>query len=676
MKNQLPKMSFCELLGTVTFVLKSTEISDGHLQVYTSGSKRTYTLLNRFPLPIEEGDSIYAVCSYEKQDSGKLPDKMTIAKFPLVQIPKDKESITKFMFKAVQKKALLVMSDLENEKNIFNFLTEKSLLLVRDNICCKTITSLDDKQTRELLYLWYDIKVLRQIYLLGITKEEFEDYRLKKDFYSQCLENPYCIYTIPMEKAERIAGILNLKLKDNDKLCGAVVRKIYDFVKKKNYVGAKMDFMKKTFDLNEEILAKLENEYDVVIQYDTMYLKYYFSVETVISEKLTIEQVDFPELPDLDSLKLLSTDQLEAIKFALNNRVSIITGSAGTGKTTLIKELCKILKFLSFNFIIMAFPGKAVARIKDITGLEEQAMTVHRAICKGYYPEIVILDEISMVSNNLLYEYLSLSEFRKLILIGDPNQLPPIDWGDLTKQLINKIPRFILTSQHRQDSKDLLDILNTVLKGEYLETETTENFSIINGGYEKVLEVLSNLRKDNISIYDTTVISPLNADVTILNPKIQKLYDDGYETLKDYSREFKVLDKVMMTDNNERYEIYNGDEGRIIEINSEENKVVVKFRDKLIPFFLGIKKTKFGKLSADFLIHSFCITVHKSQGSEWNHVVIYLKNFTSFISNNLLYTALSRAKKKIYVIGTLDIMNKAIQNNIEDRHDNIAKRIK
>jgi hypothetical protein len=673
-----------ELNGFVTSV--KTKDTDNHLQVFAPKSGKTYTVISPFFLPFEIGDKIYAVCQYEN-----LEEPMFIERHPHVTIPRDEDAIVKFLgitFKSRRNdfyETVLSMTKCKSSVGVFKYLSKLACDFKRDNVVANQFPEfIDDSQYNKFLGSWYFHKVLRQFLLLGITDEEFKEYRSTGDFYEECIKNPYKIYTISLDKADHILSIFNRRPTDQERYCGNIVREIYAVVKKKGHVGIRIDEAKRRFDISN-IMDVLTNDYDVVFDLNTMYLRYYYTVEVELAKNFKPGDSDFPLVT---FSKSVSPDQERALNFCLNNKVSIITGSAGTGKTTIIKELVCILNRVQMSYKIVSFTGKAVARVKEVTGAS--AMTMHRSIAAGCPDfDILIIDEISMVSNDLMYMFFCMYPVKyKIIMIGDPNQLPPIDWGDMLGQLLKVIPNFKLTTQHRQESVDMTTMYDLVLNKDFLPREGTDNFAIVQGAEEKVYEIAETLKNQGILCEDIAVISPLNKDVKVLNRNLQTLFNDKTDSIEDtvMNREFHIGDKVMMTENEYTYDIFNGDEGEITKIHHDYRKITVLFGKKLGPsgakiidFFLDIRraeKEKFKKMSTDVLTHSYCMTVHRSQGSEWQYVIFYISEFSNFISNNILYTGITRARKRVWLIcDKLHSVNKAIINEMDVRLDNLALRI-
>lgn len=650
-----------------------------------------YTIFQKNAIPLEKNDSFYCpiidVTSDKTKKDKDYPPVFEMLKHPLVQVSKDKTSCLTIFSRYLKSRALDFYDHLESiNPDVFSLMS-KLACDSEDNIFQEYF---DADTYRDFLHTWYHSKVVRQIRLLGISTEEFEMYKTDGDFYTECINNPYKIYTIPIEKADNISSVLNRKVSIDQKTCGLVVRKIFDFIKKKGWVGIKYEFAKKHFSLDkiEELLKK---EYGVIVDGDTLYLKYFHTVEEKLASALvpakciTSGDSNGPGGPDGPTGAGLSPDQTDAINFALHNKTSIITGSAGTGKTTLIRSFVSIFKKQNIRFLIISFTGKAVARIKEVISLAAVTVgndpatsdshtsdasvsavsTIHRAIAMQKLKfEILIIDEISMVSNDLLYKFFcKYPPVYKIIILGDSNQLRPIDWGDLSTQCQLALPHAVLTTQHRQESKDLSAVFDSILARQM--PDESENFSIITTGLTGLFSLIGNLKNDGLQIEQFVVLSPFNKDIGEINKKIQSVYDDGFTSVTHAGVVWKINDKVSAVVNDYKNSIMNGDEGKII--NVAASGVKVKFKHTATTFTFNDE--------IDKINHSFATTVHKSQGSEWPYVLLYISGMSDFITNNIIYTAASRAKKRLWIISKRSVLEKCIQAVMEPRLDNLARKI-
>ena len=380
----------------------------------------------------------------------------------------------------------------------------------------------------------------------------------------------------------------------------------------------------------------------------------------------------------------LNEKQQRAILSCLQNKISIITGGPGTGKTTVIKTLIEILKSNSVSFKLAAPTGRAAKRINESTFCSAQ--TIHRllefdvSIMKFKMNEnftlkldFLIIDEASMIDiflANSLLKALPLNAH--LVLIGDIDQLPSVGAGNFLKDLIKseKIPYVQLTEIFRQAQNSLIVVnAHRINRGEFPTTflsESKRDFIFIKEEDPvKVRDHLENivkntLKKYHIEIDNSIVLVPMNKGIVgahklnldlqrIINPDISK------KSILRIGYTFRLGDRVMQIRNNYDKFIFNGDLGIIEDIDIDEKKLFIRFDKKLFEY-------EYAEL--DEVVLAYAISVHKSQGSEYDAVIvpIFTQHFT-LLQRNLIYTALTRAKKLCIFIGQVKALAIAIKNN-------------
>ena len=483
-------------------------------------------------------------------------------------------------------------------------------------------------------------------------------------------------------------------------------------------------------DLVEAIYTNLLISNEIVVDfYDEekiIYLSYFYEAENYISSKISkmIFNKEFKILENIDkeienfikklSIKL-SKIQISAIKSCFLQNVSIITGGPGTGKTTIINTIANIFLSLGYNIALAAPTGRAAKRIEETTKIESK--TIHRLL--GYVPnkyddfgyfeynekntldvDLVIIDEMSMV-DVLLFEKLlkGIKESTKLIIVGDVDQLPSVGAGNVLRDLIesNVIKYTKLTDIFRQSKKSNIIVnAHRINNGKYpILNEKNSDFFFLKTnnpiitrntvvdliknrlpkayGYNfyKDIQILTQTRKGICGVYELNRILQ-----EVLNPKTK----DSLE-LNFGNKVFRLNDKVMQTKNNydlsftdsngeEGFGVYNGDMGIVFEIDEKEKKIIVKMQDD--------RTVEYAVEDLDNLELSYAITIHKSQGSEFKSVIIPLfDSFYMLQTRNLLYTAITRAKENIVLVGNEEIMFNMINNNtINDRYSNLKNRLK
>ncbi|MFT4451445.1 SF1B family DNA helicase RecD2 [Parvimonas sp. G1425] len=483
-------------------------------------------------------------------------------------------------------------------------------------------------------------------------------------------------------------------------------------------------------ELIEPVYMNLLLSSEVVIdnsfEESNIYLDYLYISESYIASKLAKMALneDFKILFDIEkeikeaikSLSIkLSGIQIDAIKSCFKENISIITGGPGTGKTTIINTIAKIYLDNGYNISLCAPTGRAAKRIEETTGIE--AKTIHRML--GYIPssyddighfeynednpletDLIIIDEMSMVDVVLFEKLLrGTKDNTRLIIVGDVDQLPSVGAGNVLSDLINseKIKYTKLVDIFRQsENSNIIVNAHKINNGQepilneknsdffFLKTETpaiTRNVVVdliskrlpkaYGYDFSRDIQILTQSRKGICGVFE---LNRLLQD--ILNPK-----NEETDEILVGNKLFRVNDKVMQTKNNynlsfvdsdgeENFGVYNGDMGHIIFIDKSSKKLTVEMDDKrLIDYTLE---------DLDNLELAYAITIHKSQGSEFKSVIIPMfDGYKLLQTRNLLYTAITRAKENIVLVGDKNVMNNMIRNNtINSRYSNLENRIK
>ncbi|MEW6456388.1 MAG: ATP-dependent RecD-like DNA helicase [Acidobacteriota bacterium] len=441
------------------------------------------------------------------------------------------------------------------------------------------------------------------------------------------------------------------------------------------------EFMKSS---SEILTAELET------YQKALYLPFFYKIEREVAESI-LNLLSYPKLfKNIDVSKWIeetekemgiefAEKQKEAIKKAIDEKVIIITGGPGTGKTTLIRAISKIYRSMGKLVVLCAPTGRAAKRLGETSG--EDAKTIHRLL--EYRPQenrffrnennplkadLVVIDEFSMVDLPLFYNLVkAIPSWTSLLIVGDKDQLPSVGPGNVLKDIIesNAIPVVELNEIFRQAKKSMI-VLNShrIRRGEfpYLPKDDTYDFQFIpeedeNEVYKKILELSETIPRkygfESISS-DVQLISPMYKGiigVDNLNRALQKLLNPSGKKISEIP--FHQGDKVMQIKNNYDKEVFNGDMGKVMDIS--ERRMRVKFEDREI---------EYGREEFDELVLSYAISIHKSQGSEYIACIIpLLTQHYIMLQRNLLYTALTRAKKLAIIIGSKKALFIAIRNN-------------
>ncbi|MCF7791489.1 MAG: ATP-dependent RecD-like DNA helicase [Victivallales bacterium] len=383
----------------------------------------------------------------------------------------------------------------------------------------------------------------------------------------------------------------------------------------------------------------------------------------------------------------LNSEQLQAVSNVAVSPVSIITGGPGVGKTTVIGEIVSRSKVAGLKLALTAPTGKAAKRMSEATG--HPASTVHRLLKwdpnAGTFVhnknnflnfDLLIIDEVSMIDIRLAYNFFSaVAPNTTLVLVGDVDQLPSVGPGNFLKDLIKSkvCPVVRLTHIYRQSSRGhIIPNAHAVNAGKMIDLSQPENSKILRDFYwieqddpEKVSDIIIKLLTERIPkrfgfhpVRDVQVLTPMTKGICgtkALNERIQSVVHKKNKPQFDFgSRTFKAGDKIMQIVNNYEKNVFNGDTGFISLIDTKNKEFNVNYDLQTVSYSFN---------EADQLIHAYAVTIHKSQGSEFPAVIVpCLTSHFIMLQRNLLYTALTRAKKLLILIGSKKALGIAISN--------------
>lgn len=632
-----------------------------------------------------------------------------------IKKPSGKKSIISYLssgnIESIGKKTAALIYEKFGDKSIDVVFNETEKLLSIQGIGKKKLekikeSTIEARDSREAL-----------LYLQGLNIS----FNLSNKIYKAYGDNTISIVkTNPYKLSEDISGIgfvmadniaMNMQMKNDSKFrISAAISYILknDAEMSGSCALKKEDLLNKTFDLikvdknkiNEQInedLLKSKIQIIKIGEDEFVYDKDIYMAEkscAINLSRLQNEKYIF-DVKINEDFDAFSKEQEIAIKEAFNNMLLVITGGPGTGKTTIIKAICNILNENNLKFNLAAPTGRAAKRMQEST--EYVAFTIHRLV--GIKPEstipefneentldcdYVILDEASMIDIKLMDKLLkSLSSKTALILVGDHNQLPSVGAGNVLKDILDTDIKSVRLKKIFRQAQESNIVVNAhkINDGLYpILNQKNKDFFFINSNSKKFQNDLLDLVKNRLPNYykldpinDIQILAPSKKSlwgIVNINDLCQKELNKNPNSIKINNRIFKLGDKVMQVRNNYELEslnpddfddgVYNGDIGRIIDIDKNMESLKVEFYDGNI---VSYKKEDVKDLDL-----SYAITIHKSQGSEFDCVLIPMMPASFMLLNrNLLYTAITRAKKLVILLGEKKILKQMVRNNNESK---------
>jgi exodeoxyribonuclease V alpha subunit len=407
----------------------------------------------------------------------------------------------------------------------------------------------------------------------------------------------------------------------------------------------------------------------------------------LISSKKNVRSMDVNKALDWVQKKIelrLAQSQIDAVKMAISDKVLVVTGGPGTGKTTIIHAVIRIFRAVGAKIFLAAPTGRASKRMTEATG--QPASTIHRLLeyswQKGGFQrnedrpiegDVIILDEVSMIDTSLMYHLLkAVPSNATLIMVGDSNQLPSVGPGNVLRDVIRSgtVPVIELNEVFRQARESLI-IMNAhrINRGLVPEVKGSgedpgDFYFIEQGDPNQVLNIIMELVLNRIPqrfnmdpMKDIQILSPMHKGLlgtANLNMKLQNALNPSKKEIIRGDRRFALNDKVMQIRNNYEKEVFNGDIGMIKAIDGEKQEIVVTYDDKPVLY---------DYLELDEIVLAYAISVHKSQGSEYQAVVLpVLPQHYLLLQRNLIYTAVTRGKRLVVIVGSKRALTMGVKN--------------
>lgn len=615
------------------------------------------------------------------------------------------------LFKGIGKKTVEKLVSVFKEKTFDVILNDTSNLLLIPGISEKQAKTLKEA-LKQYQGSYEDILMLNK---LGFsTSESMKIYHYYKDKLNEVLDgNLYSIYyDIDEISFPRVDSIFVAKYKKDSpsRVAGAIIYIIktlsmtygHTYFSKEEVNSYLFRVLK--VEVSEKVVADAYNsllvDERIVIKDDRLYLWEMYEAETLIARRLRLlAHEDKIKYKNLDTkIKEIEThygivytdEQLDAIKLAITRKVAIITGGPGTGKTTILKGILDLYKVLSSSdkirlneqIALLAPTGRASKRMSEVTNFE--ASTIHRFLkwnkdtnrfqINEYNKSsvsFVIIDEASMIDTMLLANLLKgLKSSCHIIFVGDANQLPSVAAGDVLNDMIEskELPVYALKNWHRQGSDSKIipfahRINEGILDRELLNSGSDLEF--IPCRDNEIIEVIGNVCKDYNS-YDLQVLAPIYKNrngIYAINDHLQKLWNPKSPSKKEIEGNesiYREKDKVIQLSNMKDESVFNGDIGIIDRIKLLGNKeLYIDYDGNLV---------KYTKSMLQNFTLGYAISIHKSQGSEFDTVLIpFTFDYRKMLYRKLIYTGVTRCKKKLILVGDINALEQAIRNNQEQK---------
>lgn len=603
--------------------------------------------------------------------------------------------------------------------------------ILEDKNCLLGIPRLPEKKVNQIYEILVDYQSTSHIVLelskLGFTTKNA--ITILKKYGSNTLDiidnNIYDVQDdidITFDELDKIARNKGYELNDERRLEALTIHAIKYLTFNNGdtylYFDEMYQYMQKhTDDIEEDvfeyILLKLSKQHKIVINKDKYYLEEYYSSENYITDRLVkLNEMKRRKLPKLETkIKVLEEQnniiydpsQKEAIIKALNNNLTIITGGPGTGKTTIIKCIVRLLldiyQINEQKIALLAPTGRAAKKLMETTGIP--AYTIHKYLCwdkendifqvDELHPnnqEYIIVDESSMIDTMLLSSLLKGTLLTaKYIFVGDYYQLPSVSQGQILKDMIDSevLDVIKLNCLYRQTEGSYIinlaqEIKNKELSEKYLEK--TDDYNFIPCPDERILDsikdIVTKALEKGYKEKDIQILAPLyktKNGIDNLNKVLQEIMNKPSKNKVEITSGdviFREGDKILQLVNDPDNFISNGDIGYIEKIipsnksKSKKNEVTINFDGTLVTY-----------TPKDFIniTHGYAISIHKSQGGEFKLVIIpFTPSFKRMLYNKLVYTAVTRAKEKLILIGDPNSFVYGVHNDyIENRKTSLKE---
>ncbi|HLQ96372.1 MAG TPA: ATP-dependent RecD-like DNA helicase [Pseudogracilibacillus sp.] len=643
------------------------------------------------------------------------------------------------LFEGVGKKTATAIVDHLGEQAVTKILEDPELLANIPNLNQKTARTLAATLKAHQGFEQIAVKLTKYGIGLKMAQELYTLYKEETMRYIQ--EDPYHfvfeVEGFSFITADKIAELNQLSTTHPNRirascihalqlsvLDGHVYLPLIDCIQKMKTVLQEIKLEESVIVEQIEMLSQHKN---IILQDEKVYLPSLYYAEDHFSSHLkrlmqhkvqtkTTDAELMRMIGDIEEEEILSygEEQFTAIKRALDSKVMILTGGPGTGKTTVIKGILKAYaeihnesldrhdydKKADYPFVLTAPTGRAAKRLQESTGIK--AMTIHRLLGwdgeqtfeKNEYEQLdgkyLIVDEFSMVDTWLAnHLFKAIPKDMQVLLVGDEDQLPSVGPGQVLADLYDSelIPYVTLNEVYRQkEGSKIIQLAHQIKHNQCTEADIQQSadFSFIPCTTSQVLEVVETIMtkaKDKEKpLEDIQILAPMyktDAGITEINKQMQTLINPKTKQKRErsfYDKVFRVGDRVLQLVNQPEDHVYNGDIGEIVQIftakENEENEeqLIVQFDENEVVY---TRKT-YGNIT-----HAYCISIHKSQGSEFPIVILpIVRAYRRMLRKNLLYTAITRSKQSLIICGEKEAFFQGIETiEMDQRYTTLPSRL-
>lgn len=581
------------------------------------------------------------------------------------------------------------------------------------------VEGIGERRVEKIIHCWEEQRLVRNvmIFLRGNGVAPSFAQKIFKKYGEQSIEkmreNPYRIareiHGVGFKSADKIAQNLGIAKDAPQRIQAGIEYVLWELsadghacYPKEGLIETCTQILETNQTQVENELRSLEMQGSVVCEGKMVWVKPLYAAELGIAKELVriqrgscaLRQVDVEKALAWVEEKLciqLATQQKEGVKSAISEKLMILTGGPGTGKSTITNAILRILEKLTKKILLAAPTGRAAKRMSEIT--RRKAFTIHSILEMDFISggfkknkdnpltcELLIIDEASMIDTHLMHSLLkALPTHTRVIFVGDIDQLPSVGPGNVLRDMIQseKVPVIRLTEIFRQaKGSHIITNAHRINQGEFPYLQGERDFLFRERETpEQVQQTILDLLKHPIGDFDPKngiqVLCPMKKGIIgteNLNQIIQNLLNPSNNPLMRMGRRFHKGDKVMQMRNNHQKEVYNGDVGTITSIDTVDQMLSVNFYGKEIDYDFS---------DLDELVLAYAVSIHKYQGSECPCVImpIHTSHF-KLLHRNLLYTGITRGKKKVILVGTKKAIAIAIRTQeVQKRHTGLREKI-